>query len=360
MPSTRPCCGHASDRGDRPVTIRLPIDDPYADQKTHLLHVVADALALQSRARTRRLRPRTRSSGSPPTWRHRGAVHVAARAVAGGDARRGGERRARESRPWAGPSARRSCSPTPAGSIERLAEVNESRSKRRSRHRAADRRLLPVLAARADAIDEEIAATFGPLDAGSVTRRYVATPLGWERGVLAADRGAAASGLAARVIASGHGRSGRRQLAIRAPARRVAVTGSPDAVRPSRARPRSSSPVTSGTSIVTRPTRTQSSASISPRKPHRCDAARPGRRHRHGGGERLAQIADDVDVERQRSARAGPTPAARRTRRSPAGRPRRPPSTRPSAGARGRAPTPRSSASRRRARRSRTRRSAGT
>ena len=89
-------------------------------------------------------------------------------------------------------------------------------------------------------------------------------------------------------------------------------------------------------------------------------AARPGRRHCHRGGERLAEVADDVDVERQRSPGLDRSPAARRTRRSPAGRPRRPPPRRASAGARGRAPTPRSSASRRRTRRSRTRRSAGT
>ena len=88
--------------------------------------------------------------------------------------------------------------------------------------------------------------------------------------------------------------------------------------------------------------------------------ARPRRRHRHGGGKRLAEVADDVDVEGQRLPGLDRRPAACRTRRSPAGRRRRPPPRRASAGARGRAPTPRSSASRRRTRRSRNRRSAGT
>ena len=173
------------DRGGRPVTIRLPIDDPYANQKAHLLHVVAE----NSRCKAVRhvdsglvgvvgFAPDVAATEvlftSLLVQSHAAMLAEAASAPPGSHA-------------VAGRSARRSCSPTPAASTSASPRsTQQSRARGRRRTKAASSRLLPVLAARADAIDEEIAATFGTLTQSSSRRSYDA--LGWDRGVLAADR----------------------------------------------------------------------------------------------------------------------------------------------------------------------------
>jgi hypothetical protein len=67
---------------------------------------------------------------------------------------------------------------------KRLVEVNETVEAEAADSPGSD--LLPALAARAEVIDEAIAATFGPLTTSRARRLY--DRLGWDRGVLAADR----------------------------------------------------------------------------------------------------------------------------------------------------------------------------
>jgi hypothetical protein len=169
----------------RPVTIRLQVDDPYANQKAHLLHVVAE-------------RSRCTAVSHPEfglvaivgfavdvaatemlytsllVQSHAAMLAEAASAPPGSHTR--------------GRSFRTSFLFAYACRIDkRLAEINaavEAETSAASSLMSSD--LLPVLASRADAIDEEIAATFGTLLRSRVQRSYDA--LGWNRGVLAADR----------------------------------------------------------------------------------------------------------------------------------------------------------------------------
>ncbi len=171
-----------SDRSDRPVTIRLSIDDPYADQKSHLLHVVAKHS--RCKAVTHQGLGLVSVVGFPGdiaatevlftsllVQSHAAMLAEAANALPGAHTR--------------GRAFRSSFLFAYACRIDRrLSEVNEAVEAEATSHTASD--LLPVLAARADAIDEEIAATFGPLTTSRARRTYDA--LGWDRGALAADR----------------------------------------------------------------------------------------------------------------------------------------------------------------------------
>jgi uncharacterized protein DUF2786 len=176
-----------SGQSDRPVTVRLPIDDPYAGQKAQLLHVVANhsrckavlhpglglvsvvgfasdlaacellftSLLVQSQAAMR-----AEAANSPSGSHTRGRAFRSAFLFA-----------------------------YACRIDKRLAEVNATVEAEAADSAAAigdGSALLPVLVARADAIDDEIAATFGPLTKTSARRSYDA--LGWDRGVLAADR----------------------------------------------------------------------------------------------------------------------------------------------------------------------------
>jgi Protein of unknown function (DUF2786) len=176
-----------TDRGARPMTIRLPMDDPYASQKAHLLHVVSR----NSRCKAVRHADYGLVSvvGFAPdvaatevlftsllVQSHAAMLAEAANAPPGSHSR--------------GRSFRSSFLFAYACRIDkRLAEVNQAVESEAAEAEAAEgrgSRLLPVLAARADAIDEEVAATFGKLTKSPVQRSYDA--LGWDRGVLAADR----------------------------------------------------------------------------------------------------------------------------------------------------------------------------
>jgi Protein of unknown function (DUF2786) len=172
-----------TDRGDRPVTIRLPIDDPYADQKTHLFHVVAT-------------HSRCKAVSHSPYGLH--SVVGFANDVAATEvlftsllvqsqaAMRAEAANATPGSRVRGRAFRSSFLLAYACRIDRrLAEVNESVEADVGNRPGSS--LVPVLAARADAIDEEIAATFGPLTRVR-SRGGTSDRLGWERGVLAADR----------------------------------------------------------------------------------------------------------------------------------------------------------------------------
>jgi hypothetical protein len=177
-----------SGRAHRPLTIRLPVDDPYAAQKAHLLHVVAQ-------------RSRCRAVSHPDlglvsivgfagdvaatevlftsllVQSHAAMLAEATAAPPGSHTR--------------GRSFRSSFLSAYACRIDkRLAEINAAveaavvETSAVGGPRRSD--LLPVLASRADAIDEEIASTFGPLSRSRAQRYHDA--FGWNRGVLAADR----------------------------------------------------------------------------------------------------------------------------------------------------------------------------
>jgi hypothetical protein len=171
-----------TDRGDRPVTIRLPIDDPYADQKAQLLHVVA------RNSRCKAVQHADYGLVSVVGFaadvmgvellftsllvQSHSAMHAEAATATPGSHTRGR-------------SFRTSFLFAYACRIDkRLASVNESVEAEVAP--ATGRMLLPALSARSDAIDDEIAATFGPLTTSRARRSYDA--LGWDRGVLAADR----------------------------------------------------------------------------------------------------------------------------------------------------------------------------
>jgi hypothetical protein len=174
-------------RSDRPVTIRLPVDDPYAKQKAHLLHVVARhsrckavTLADYGLVAVVGFAPDVAATEvlftSLLVQSHASMLAEAANAPPGSHSR--------------GRSFRSSFLFAYACRIgKRLADVNaavEAEAVGAAAARDSGSTLLPVLAARADAIDEEIAATIGPLTSTPARRSY--DRLGWDRGVLAADR----------------------------------------------------------------------------------------------------------------------------------------------------------------------------
>jgi hypothetical protein len=171
-------------RGDRPVTIRLPIDDPYTDQKSHLLHVVAkhsrckavmhSGYGLQSVVGFATDIAATEVLFTSLLVQSHAAMLAEAANAPPGSRTRG--RAFRSSFLFA----------YVCRIDERLAEINESVEATVAAEPSASS-LLPVLAARNDAIDEEIAATFGELR-WTRSRGGASDALGWRRGELAADR----------------------------------------------------------------------------------------------------------------------------------------------------------------------------
>ena len=171
----------SSERDERPTTIRLAIDDPYADIKALLLHCVA------TRARCRSVRHVhyglasvvgfasdlaaasccSRRCSCSPRWRCRRRV----------------PRARRELEPAVGRSARRSCSRSPSASTSAWRR-STPRSSVASWTRSAAT-LLPVLAARDDVVDDAVTEMFGELRTDFV--RGGSDAVGWASGKLAAD-----------------------------------------------------------------------------------------------------------------------------------------------------------------------------
>jgi hypothetical protein len=171
-----------TDRGARPVTIRLPIDDPYVNQKAHLLHVVArnsrckavqhadyglvsvvgfaaDVMAVELLFTSLLVQSHS-------------AMHAEAATAPPGSHSRGRAFRTSFLFAYA------------CRIDKRLSDVNESVEAEVVPSTGST--LLPALAARSEAVDEEVAATFGRLTKSPAQRSY--DRLGWDRGVLAADR----------------------------------------------------------------------------------------------------------------------------------------------------------------------------
>ena len=175
-------------RTTKPVTIRIPIDDPYADQKSMLLHVVAESsrcraiihgdlglmsvvgfssdvaacemlytsLLVQSQTAMQ-----AEAANAPPGARVRGRAF------------------------------RSSFLQAYANRIgKRLAEINaavrETVESERAALPAAEPSLLPVLVERTEAIDAEVDELFGELTKTPFKRTYDA--LGWARGDAAGER----------------------------------------------------------------------------------------------------------------------------------------------------------------------------
>lgn len=184
-----------SGRQDRPTTIRLPIDDPYADQKALLLQIVAErsqCKAVQHRAYGMQSVIGFAADVSATELLYTSLLvqsHAAVQAEAA-TAPPGSRVRGR--------SFRASFLLAYSNRIdERLGEINRHVQETVAAEGAAGQgddesdattgsSLLPVLVARRNAVDEEVDATFGKLTSAPV--RGGTDRLGWVRGALAADR----------------------------------------------------------------------------------------------------------------------------------------------------------------------------
>jgi len=172
---------------DDPVTIRLPIDDPYADQKSYLLHVVAehsrcravihDRYGLQSVVGFASDVAATEMLFTSLLVQSQTAMMAEAANAPPGSRTRGRSFRSSFLYAYACRIDKRLAEITE--SVE--ASISESTAEHGSRSS-----LLPVLAARADRIDEAIGEAFGELKSSPV--RSAGDPLGWARGALAAER----------------------------------------------------------------------------------------------------------------------------------------------------------------------------
>jgi Protein of unknown function (DUF2786) len=172
----------SSERDERPVTIRLPIDDPYADVKAVLLHSVA------RHSRCRAVRHVDYGLMSVVGFASDVAAtellftsllvqSQAALQAEGAKAAPGAHTRSR--------SFRSSFLLGFTRRIEqRLAEINAA-VERGAAATADDGSLLPVLAARDSAVDDAVAEMFGALRPDVV--RGGSDVAGWVRGKLAAD-----------------------------------------------------------------------------------------------------------------------------------------------------------------------------
>ena len=170
----------SSDRDERPTTIRLPIDDPYADIKALLLHQVA----LRSRCRAVRhvlyglvsvVGFASDVAAAELLFTSLLVQSQAALQAEGAKAGPGAHARSRSFRSSFLMSYTRRVD-------QRLAEINAA-----VEGGAADDHgsLLPVLAARDDAVDDAVAEMFGELRPDVV--RGGSDVAGWVRGKLAAD-----------------------------------------------------------------------------------------------------------------------------------------------------------------------------
>jgi hypothetical protein len=181
-----------SDRKTRPTTIRLPIDDPYADQKSLLLQIVAEhsqckavfhtPYGLQSVVGFASDVAATELLFTSLLVQSQAAVQAEAATAPPGSRVRGRSFRASFLHAYA------------QRIDQRLAEINRDVQATVEAEQAAavggnggdGSSLLPALVARRDAVDAEVEATFGELVAEPVRGRTDA--LGWVRGGLAADR----------------------------------------------------------------------------------------------------------------------------------------------------------------------------
>jgi hypothetical protein len=177
-----------ADRSERPLTIRVPLDDPYVDAKSQLLHHVAK----HSRCRSVYLKRCAMSSvtgfagdvaASEMLFtsllvQAQTAMHTAAAAAPAGA-------RARTR------SFRSSFLFAYAHRIgERLAEINAGVIRRTEAE--SSRSILPVLAARSSVVDAAVDEMFGKLSTSRARRGYDAD--GWASGRGAADRARLNSG----------------------------------------------------------------------------------------------------------------------------------------------------------------------
>ena len=171
-----------SDRSERPLTIRVPLEDPYVDAKSQLLHHVAK----HSRCVSVYLRRYAMSSvtgfagdvaASEMLFtsllvQAQTAMHTAAAAAPAGARARSRSFRSAFLFAYAHRIG------------ERLAEINAGVIKRAEVE--SSRSILPVLAARSSVVDATVAEMFGELSRSRVKRGYDAD--GWASGRGAADR----------------------------------------------------------------------------------------------------------------------------------------------------------------------------
>lgn len=176
---------------DEPVTVRLAIDDPYADQKAYLLHVVAkhsrcravrhERYGLQSVVGFASDVAATEMLFTSLLVQSQTAMMAEASNAPPGSRTRGRSFRSSFLYAYACRIDKRLAEITESVEASVEASMSESTAEHGSRSS-----LLPVLAARADRIDEAIAETFGELRSSPV--RCAGDRLGWARGALAADR----------------------------------------------------------------------------------------------------------------------------------------------------------------------------
>ncbi|MEJ7584255.1 MAG: DUF2786 domain-containing protein [Acidimicrobiales bacterium] len=169
-------------RDERPVTVRLAIDDPYIGAKSLLLQVVA----IHSRCRSvfHELYALSSvvgfASDVSTTEVLFTSLLVQSQVAMRSEGRTAGPGSRVRSR-----SFRSSFLFAYVGRIdERLAAVNASVEAEADATQGSS--LLPVLVARSDAVDDRVEELFGPLRGTHV--RTVTDPVGWARGRMAADR----------------------------------------------------------------------------------------------------------------------------------------------------------------------------
>jgi hypothetical protein len=177
-----------SARTTKPVTIRIPIDDPYADQKSMLLHVVADSS--QCRAVIHGDLGLMSLVGFPSDVAACEMLYTSLLV----QAQTAMQAEAATAPPGArvrGRSFRSSFLQAYASRIgKRLQEINVAVTNdvetERAALSAAEPSLLPVLVERKEAVDAEVDDLFGELTKTPFKRTYDA--LGWARGDAAGER----------------------------------------------------------------------------------------------------------------------------------------------------------------------------
>ncbi len=186
-----------SDRNERPITIRLPIDDPYCDIKSLLLQVVAKHNRCRAVFDDRHaLSSVVGFAGDVAAVETLFTSLLVQAQVAmqaeGALAGPGGRTRSRSFRSsflmaYTGRIDHRLAAIDAAVESEEVSAVSADTSEDPSTTAGAPPApLLPVLAERRSIVDEEVAASFGELRSNRV--RGGDDYLGWERGALAADR----------------------------------------------------------------------------------------------------------------------------------------------------------------------------
>lgn len=170
----------SSERNERPTTIRLPIDDPYADIKALLLHIVAQ------RSRCRAVRHVHYDLVSVVGF----ACDVAATELLFTSLLVQSQAALQAETARAAPGARTRSRSFRSSFLmsftrridQRLADINRAVEEGAGDHHGS---LLPVLAARNDAVDDAVGTMFGELRPDVVHGGSDAA--GWVRGKLAAD-----------------------------------------------------------------------------------------------------------------------------------------------------------------------------